>query len=449
MKKHTFFLLLLVLFTIALSAQAEQAKTTLVVSSASEEAIQLLRNTHDTVEVQKESLSFSDSADLMTRLLNKDSSVDIYSISVSCGVQALKEKGYLPAIPSDVIAEEISHMLPAIRDVAMQQGQVVAVPYYISTDGWGVNDALWQEICPDRRLETWQDYFELVRWWEQQKELAEEYTLTISGVGRQQLIDEMLRAYIQTYERPDEPLRFDTPYFMDTLAAAVQLTPIEYTGEEDDEAWDDMLNRPTLMQPVMSRLGTFSDRNFRRIPLPAFEEGGRRCVYGDLTLYIINPYSQHQQEATWYLEAVVQTMPEDTAISLSPDGAAPLESPYWQKNYDKNKKELEEIEAAWPEADDATRERLMRRQSTLEKWFSRSDEEQGRYLITAQELEEYQDVMQYLYIGDESLFLGYSDADVFYELLHQTDRYIQGNLTLEGCVQEMNRIAAQLFYENQ
>lgn len=448
MKKHSFFLLLLVLFTIALSAQAEQAKTTLVVSSASEDAIQLLRTTHDTVEVQKESLSFSDSADLMTRLLNKDSSVDIYSISVSCGVQALKEKGYLPAISSDVIAEEISHMLPAIREVAMQQGQVVAVPYYISTDGWGINDALWQEICPDRRLETWQDYFELVRWWEQQEELAEEYTLTISGVGRQQLIDEMLRAYIQTYERPDEPLRFDTPYFMDTLASAVQLTPIEYTSE-DDEAWNDMINRPTLMQPVMGQLGSSSDRNFRRIPLPAFEEGGPRCVYGYLELYIINPYSQHQQEATWYLEAVVQTMPEDTAISLSPDGAAPLENPYWQKRYDEYKKELEEIEATLPEADDATRQRLMHRKDTLEYWFSQSEEDPGRYLITAKDLKEYQDVMQYLYIGDESLFLGYNNADVIDDLLHQTDRYIQGNLTLEGCAQEMNRIAAQLFYENQ
>lgn len=450
MKKSIFFLLLLILLNIALSVQAEQAKTTLVVSHANEEAIQLLCSTHDTVEVQRESLSFSDSTDLMTRLLNKDSSVDVYSISVNNGLQALKQKGYLPTIFSSVITEKISHMLPTIRDVVTQQGQIVAVPYDITTSEWGINDELWQEICPNRRLETWQDYFALVQWWEQQEDLSDEYTLSINGLGRQQLTEEMLYAYIQTYERPNEPLRFDTPYFMDTLAAATQLTPIEYTGEEDDEAWNDMINRPTLLQTYISRLGYSAvEHCFRRIPMPAFEEGGKRCVYGDLMLYIINPYSQHQQEATWYLEAVLQTMSDQTFILLSPDSAVPLEAPSWKRIYEKFKKELQEIKAALPKADDATRDNLMSRQDTLEDWFSRSDEDQGRYLITAQELETYKELMQYLFIGDESLFLGFNNADVLTELLHLIDRYFQGNLTLEGCVQEMNRIAAQLYYEAQ
>lgn len=446
--RHLFSYLLILLFMVP-CAYATEGQTTLVVTYPKSDVVERFESEHPDVVISSAAVVFSSAEDLITRLLTKDSTVDLYIINVSDGLALLKDKGYLPVIQSASIAHEIGGWYPVIRDCVMSDEGIVAVPFDITTGEWQLNEALWAEKCPHLKLETWEDFFNLILWWQNDPDFAEEFNVSINGLGQTQVASEMLYAYVQTYESSDAPLNFDTLAFRQTLEAVTHLDPILIDEDEDEEEWNNMINRPTLLKTNTSdQYGSSAIyHEWSRIPMPAFEEGGKRCIYGDLSMYVINPYSQHKQEAEWYLEVMLASMPDNERIRFSPAVIAPLETSGWQHTYDLFTEELSQIEIDLLDAPPEDRWKLEDRREYLINWFS-AESATDRWLVTVEEQTRYSELVnEHLVLSEKSLFLGIHNMEGFLELERIVNRFLQGNITLDECIQALNTVATMLFYE--
>ena len=86
-------------------------------------------------------------------------------------------------------------------------------------------------------------------------------------------------------------------------------------------------------------------------------------------------------------------------------------------------------------------------QDQVEKLQLRLMDESDRFLVTSQEGERYQQLAQYLTFNDESDYFGFQNKKNISVLLSYTSRYFSDNISLDKCIQELNRISKQVFYE--
>lgn len=156
-------------------------------------------------------------------------------------------------------------------------------------------------------------------------------------------------------------------------------------------------------------------------------------------MYVINPYSEHYDLAVRFLETVVEAMPQQMKIRFSPAVEAPIENPYWAKQQAQIAEEMSALEQL-PELTEAAQIRL----DSL-RWAYQN--ESDRYLVTQAEKERYQELTPYLRFHLSSNFLGFQNGSNVAALLAYVERYLSGYLSLDACIQEMNRVSAQIYYE--
>lgn len=122
--------------------------------SASPEAVQSFQRQYPSIRLLAADTFFDSQEAFISRLLTQDDTVDIYAITVSMGLENLKEKGFLPVIESSVIQKEMECWYLPIRDCVSSEKGIVAIPYELTTNEWGVNQPLWNEICPEQSIDT-------------------------------------------------------------------------------------------------------------------------------------------------------------------------------------------------------------------------------------------------------------------------------------------------------
>lgn len=126
----------------------------------------------------------------------------------------------------------------------------------------------------------------------------------------------LVRSYITYYETDEAPLSFDQPALLECLEA-LRTLPEDQDVPEDSEAWNEQLNRPTVIQETMENIGSGAGMrdSFVAIPEPRFAQedapGSRE---------------RHYDLAVRFLETVVEAMPQQMKIRFSPAVEAPLKT---------------------------------------------------------------------------------------------------------------------------
>ena len=239
----------------------------------------------------------------------------------------------------------------------------------------------------------------------------------------------LVRSYITYYETDEAPLSFDQPALLECLEA-LRTVPEDQDAPEDSEAWNEQLNRPTVIQETMENIGSGAGMrdSFVAIPEPRFAQedapGSRE---------------RHYDLAVRFLETVVEAMPQQMKIRFSPAVEAPIENPYWAKRQAEIVEEMSALEQL-PELTEAAQIRL----DSL-RWAYQN--ESDRYLVTQAEKERYQELTPYLRFHLSSNFLGFQNGSNVDALLAYVERYLSGYLSLDACIQEMDRVSAQIYYE--
>ena len=109
--------------------------------------------------------------------------------------------------------------------------------------------------------------------WQENEAWQEEYTLTMSGLTQMDVARRLVRSYITYYETDEAPLSFDQPAFLEMPGSPAD-APEDQDAPEDSEAWNEQLNRPTVIQETMENIGSAAGMGdcFVAIPEPRFAQ---------------------------------------------------------------------------------------------------------------------------------------------------------------------------------
>ena len=432
----------LISFWVMLFVESANAEITLKISdlSAVPDAITCFEAEYPDIHLEECDTLFDSQEKFVSFLLTEDSSIDIYAITVSMGLDALKSKHYLPVLKSSIIEQEVNTWYPAIQSCVSNDEGIIAVPYNLTTNEWGLNENLWNKLFPSSALTTWQEYLNLMLMWQQNDQLVDAYNLSYAGQTQDDVMCTLLFSYISYYETGNAPLDFNTSSFRECLALVYQL-PVKNDEPEDEDQWNERLSMPTLLNETPENIGSSADLSHRfiAIPEPRFDKDSLPILRGDMQMFVINPYSIHREEAILFLETVLQSMPDNQRIRFTANVSVPIENPYWLKYHMDT---LDELNSLLGKGQLSESE-----QDQVEKLQLRLMDESDRFLVTSQESERYQQLAQYLTFNDESDYFGFQNKKNIGVLLSYTSRYFSDNISLDKCIQELNRISKQVFYE--
>lgn len=155
------------------------------------------------------------------------------------------------------------------------------------------------------------------------------------------------------------------------------------------------------------------------------------AIPAEANVLVVNPYSQHKEEAIRYLEYYSQRMDDETQYRIFADMTEPLESSYQVQQIESTK-----AQKAALEAQEQTSE-VKQEIAELTQRLARAEE--ARYIISTADIAAWQQVAPNIVVPEENYF-----TDDLNRLL---ERLASGNLTVDGFVQEGNRYFDMVYQE--
>lgn len=357
---------------------------------------------------------------LITAMLTKDDSVDLFGFYAREGLRQVKQKGfYTDLSQSRVLADASRELFPALQKAAMKDGEIAAWPVATMALFMGLEDDDEDGVMKRGALpipQTWDDALDLVQQLEK-----EDYFYETGGAPFDQwnyCQAEMLKCLVQEYllhqTAGGQALSFDTPVFRRLAQRILSQVPREnpYIRLEGYE--------PTLFNTVGSNVdwGTY------HLPLRIDRDGPTHVVLRT-RVFILNPYSKNKEAALRYLAFLAQKRtPEDYGLY------ATLNEPIVnQEAYARWEAAAAALMAAKQAAvDEADRLHHAQRLHQMEEELRLLAQE--RYRVSQASIDTYHCFARHFVVLEDALIL-YNE-----KLGGMVDRLVEGGLSLEGFIRE-------------
>ena len=414
-------------------------QTRIVVSGMSDyvtDAYYDFTNTHGDVAVVL-SQDYQESSAIIEGMMNRDSTNDILLLSVnSKAFDSLYQRGYLAEIDDAELKAAIGGMYPGLQEVLLRDGEVVAVP--VRLYGWipGVSVAGFEKIGVSREEipTNWLDFLDFLE--TLSDKLPEDGSVRIFDeyMTQEYAKNELFSAVFESYKNtmPDGEIRYNTP---ELQAAFEKLLSLDYEAmglpEDDDEAemmggsvaiysvGDPERTYTLFTGSVGCTLGNFYS-DFEPWPL-SFSADDAGALPIDLTVAVINPFSEHRELAQEFLRAIYETLDEDVLYNLSDALNEPRRYDLYEENLAEVNKMLEDERAALEKAEPVDKPAHQETIDQLERAIQ--DMEANYWMISPESLEWYRSHAQNLHV----MRYDYTDeADGLYD---QAEQLLQGRLS--------------------
>ena len=441
----------------------EQPDTSLpLLTIASLEEKQILQDfeaNHDVRVLSLPTSMYFDAEKLMQDMITQNNAYDIYWIDVSTGcLSVLMQKGYyVPLDASSTLVSAMDAMDPNLTALLKQDGHYAAFPKTATAHMLCINTntmeefGLTEEDLPRTfseflpwlaaQYEKSQDLGRVV--WDTQRSLRHSaFTLLLNMYIKQCEKDHVAPDFI-SHDFPDLLGQIDQ-YFMDTTPLAA---PRMVNGE---------LELPLLSQQDMGDMLSVSNG---WIPLPLVLSEGLEPMYDiQLQVYLINPYSEHQEAALAYLETVSSYLDMEKAVArlesariytkaetsmlLSDTPIAPVERPEYAAEY---------------AACEAQREQLIASLESLEPQALKDAQlkikdinaslgflEQLRWYVSPKDIERMEIYRPFFHVSGEATFF----ASVTDPISTYTNQYVDGIISTQEMLQLLQRLARMVQLES-
>ncbi|MCH5286580.1 MAG: hypothetical protein J1E43_04090 [Christensenellaceae bacterium] len=341
-------------------------------------------------------------ADVADRIRGGDTETDVFVVRVDAAFGTLIEKGY--AAPLDdhpVIAASAEKMFPVIRSALTDsQGRLMAYPEMVDVDTWGYNAELWPQHFAGREMPT--TYLEL---FQMMREFLEDddgdYFFDMYSYPT--MIKYVIDAYVAAHG--DETV-FSSPALREplNLLAEVQQTLRERRLDswdvyeiysELDDSYHCLLWRTVAYSDNQASLG-YNDHSF------FLTVDGEPSTQTYMYALIVNPLSERQELAKDFVAVFARP-------DMSPVRYAMLHT----------------------DAQPSTR-------------INRAGEEE--WVVSPEALEDWADTAQTLRFGEHDMLKGDRMAEQMKALIA---RYVDGQLTLDMMLEQMDGVAAMILNEQQ
>lgn len=385
-------------------------------------------------------VSISDNLDestLLQSMMNRDSSVDIYTISSSSSaLSALMNRGYLAELgSSEKLTAAVDSLYPFIRDFCKKDGQLCLMPFSGYATGLTMNTkALTEKLgyTQEDVPTSWKQLFELIDDIAANKKLEEapEVSFVMAGYTQQDLrsmiFSNMMRDYYTWLDQSEENLTNGTSVLLELCEAfeKVDWSGLGLPEEYSEDGWmsDGIMKESVLIDfnsvDVTSYVG--ADQNSVICPLSVVD--GEEPVIGmTLTLAFVNPFSENKEAAIEYLEDAWDANGRTNRILMDPNDNEPVVNAYYeqnlkeiQNNIDQQKKALETM------TDEETREMAQNGINSMEEWLE-TYKERGKYDVTPEQIAKYREVAGKMAVAKSDIYGGDS-----YDQMYQ---YVDGAIT--------------------
>lgn len=385
-------------------------------------------------------VSISDNLDestLLQSMMNRDSSVDIYTISSSSSaLSALMNRGYLAELgSSEKLTAAVDSLYPFIGDFCKKDGQLYLMPFSGYAMGMTMNiKALTEKLGYTKEdvPTSWKQLFELINDIAVNKKLEEapEVSFVMAGYTQQDLrnmiFSNMMSDYYTWLDQSEENLTNGTPVLLELCEAfeKVDWSGLGLPEEYSEDGWmsDGIMKESVLIDfnsvDVTSYVGADQDR----VICPLSVVDGEEPVIGmTLTLAFVNPFSENKDAAIEYLEDAWDANGRTNRILMDPNDNEPVVNAYYeqnlkeiQNNIDQQKKSLETM------TDEETREMTQNGINSMEEWLEEY-KERGKYDVTPEQIAKYREVAGKMAVAKSDIYGGDS-----YDQMYQ---YVDGAIT--------------------
>ena len=374
---------------------------------------------------------------VLQAMMNKDGHTDIYILPYEGkDMQALRGRGYLTEISGNKqIDEYVEKLYPYIRDAVTVDGKLMALPVSASGQGIGVNLKTWGKLggTEEELPKTWNQFFDWLQNDVPERLAGTEIKLTMFDKSNifYYLKYSMFLQYQSILNSSNEEQVFNTPLLSSLMKRIEDLDwgALKVSEEKQDSYYIDYENAPLLELGENPCVGRNWGPDAEYLPL-SFNEGEEPVVPVSLYVAIINPFSEHPEEAKEFLALLLKNLDNGTQYTLFTDKTEPIENEGSKEWYDSVVESIETIKEMLETAEGSSKEELEEALKNNEESLVYAELE--RWLISPDDIKEYQKCIPYMKALDYFFLYDIFDSSDIEELREQYD-----NIFGEGNVEEV------------
>lgn len=407
------------------------------------------------------SRDYSDATNLVSNMMNRDDSVDIYTLYTSnASYDALFNRGYMMELDGVGEIEALAEgMYPSLRECLSRDGHMVALPLDAYAWCFSANEKALEalgmtlEDVPD----NWWDFLDFLPSLE--KPLAENKSVRLGydGVSASDMRNQLFYAIFDDYQRyvnvVDPNLGYDTELLRGLLH---KLEGIDFIalGCAEDADEDDMngMGRTVTIGPdaesVMMLFDTYCPcsvgTNYSDgTPIQMGLDADKRCpLVLEAVVAFVNPYTKHPELAMEFMAEIARNLPNTVRYDISPDLSEPIRGAMYEQSMEEVRQELEklrlELESAEPAEVQMLEDEIKTAEENLAYW-----EEKG-WEISGESVEWYRAHAEAGVVVAPVNWLYADDSGEAWELMSQ---YRDGSISAEEMLRNIDRKVQMMMME--
>ena len=386
---------------------------------------------------------------LSTKLLTRDDSVDLYMVQVDATYANIKSKGYFASLAgSDLLQQSCQDLPDTILEAITEDGVLAAYPASLSLSAFGVNLGYWQMIFGDDPLpETMEDLLDA--WILYEENYADEYPLLDIwyGFDEEALCREFIIHYIESHEDAASTLASDAA-LRTVLEKLGKVAEIRKAHQRTLSEWDveESEGKATIFSLFATRDAMYQNSSFyintqenlvydisifqyTPISLVWTKEDAAQTI-GFMTVYVVNPYGKHQQEAIQYIECAAQLEANPYLYyALHTTMTEPYEDPTFPSRIQSLSEDVERLEAQLKSDDLDADTRFDLEAELIYDQRILQEQDKKKWLISADTIAADWALLQCLNLNLNNAYLSAMKSSSDIEQL--CSRYVNGNVTLD------------------
>lgn len=372
-------------------------------------------------------VNFRSVYDLTTAdILNtKNSDVDILCITPfdTVSLKLLKDKGYFTDLSSSAILfKQVSRLYPGLqKGLTTDDGKIIG--WYETVETYlpdAAMDVLEQNgmTFANTLLEMFQQITQLA----DAGVFADEgmAPLGYPGYSRLNMLNMSIERYLNEQQLLGNRITLNNAELQELLTYIVANVP------EDEDAFPQNEDGYSLYEMDVSMPITTDCHMPMKVG-----ESSPAAIPASVYVLVVNPYSQHKEEAICYLEYCAQNVYDETQYRIFEDMTEPLVNTYQLERIAELESQIAALEAQEQTAE--VKEQLS------ELRASKAEAEKYRYTIDTEDIAAWQAVAGNIVVPEENYFTA--------DLKKLVERLSTGNLTVEAFTQEGNRYFEMVYQE--
>ena len=448
MSKHKKWISLILLVSLLLTIGA-RAETTLKLNGVSTKFSGDFAQRHPDVQLETGDYTYyATTGEMTSDMLLGSFNYDAFELSSNCiDYHAIMEKGYcLDLSGSEIIRSAIQNLHPVFAAQCMMDGKIYAIPHTMQINYLAFSpDALERSGMKDATTPTtFPEFLDFLERWIAYLKENPDCDVALAGMAfwgdpsfydansyTEVLVDELLENYMMQQEYVGESITFDEDVLVPLLERCYQIGHELYTCDPGVQTTYSILK---VMQSTVN-----ADYDLLSLRL---NDTQPTLISVDINLYAVYAQTQYPELSIQLMEALCQNnWPMHNTYLYQ--NIEPLLNPQYDSEITKlqqmiqdtqQKLENEELEPSYREELEI---RLEAQQATLQKNLNN---ENLKYLVTANDLEWFRSYVDYMVVPMPGLFHpnDVENANAFKQL---KARFSAGQLSATDLIKELNRLA--------